>query len=111
MRWLVIAAAVGVAWALLRSREPAWYRDLVLRAYAADQIPLPGAPLEPAAAVALELDLPIAWVQQLGQADAVALDLAARRVKAAVLAAPPVDTSPATLAAYKSAALAAGGVA
>jgi hypothetical protein len=111
MRWWWLLAIGGLAWLVLRpGAAPAWYRDLMLRGYAGDQVPDATKPLDATVAeVALTVDLPLAWVQLLAVTiPAAELDAAARKVKAAILTAgAPADTSASTLAAYKSAALAA----
>ena len=39
--WKIIAG-VGIAWIVLRAFHPKWYDDLMLRAFASDQLAEPG---------------------------------------------------------------------
>lgn len=114
--WLIIGA---VAFALLKAKNPNWYDDLMLRAYAKDQVP-PPRPTDPeqqkkfetVALVSAAAGLPIGWVLEIAsKVRAEDLEAVAKRVRSKVLSmGPPADTAQPTLDGYKAAALAAGGV-
>lgn len=116
--WLIAGA---IAYALLKAKNPTWYEDLMLRGYAADQVPPPTTATDPetkkkfemAATVAQAVGLPIGWILEIAQKVSPSdLPLIAAKIAAKVKSlGPPSDTTAATLAAYKAAAMAAGGVA
>lgn len=113
--WLIIGA---VGFALLKAVRPNWYQDLMLRAYAKDQIP-PPRPVDPeqqkkfetVAMVSAAAGLPIGWVLEIAsKVRAEDLEAVAKKVRAKVLSmGPPADTEPHTLEYYKATAIAAGG--
>jgi hypothetical protein len=115
--WLVIGA---VAFALLKAKYPRWYEDLMLRAYARDQIP-PPRPVDPdqqkkydtVAMVSAAAGLPIGWVLEIAsKVRPEDLAAVAKRISAKVISmGPPKDTQPETLQSYKQTAIDAGGVA
>lgn len=117
MGWKGWLACVGVAWIVLRAERPAWYQDLMLRAFAQDQIADPGTTpaaqqqFEQAADLAARYLLPVGWVLVLAEkVSGVPLEVAVQRVQQAVLAkGPPLDTQNQTLVDYKQSVLAAGG--
>ena len=115
--WKIIAG-VGIAWIVLRAFHPKWYDDLMLRAFASDQLAEPGKTpeaqkkFEQCADLAARAVLPIGWVIKLAEsASGTTLEQAVQNVKAKVLnMGPPTDSKPETLAKYKEAAIAAGKV-
>lgn len=115
--WLYIGIAAG-AWLLVRAWHPKWYDDLMLRAFAGDQLAEPGktpqaqAQFEQAADIAARALLPLGWVLKLSEVyTGTSLEQAVQKVKEKVLAmGPPPDTSPETLGKYREAAIAAGKV-
>lgn len=114
-KWLGIAS---LAWIVVRALHPKWYDDLMLRAFASDQIAEPGKTpqerekFEQAADLAARALLPIGWVIRIAEVTTgTTLEQAVQNVKAKVLAmGPPPDSKPETLSQYKASALAAGGV-
>ena len=112
--WLILGA---IGYAVMKSRYPHWYEDLTLRSYAGDNIASPGdtpeskSKFETAAKVAQQVGLPIGWILEIaGKYQDGDLTKIASRVQQKVLQmGPPNATDPATLAAYKDAALAAAG--
>lgn len=114
--WFIIGA---VAFALLKAKYPNWYQDLMLRAYAKDQIP-PPRPVDPeqqkkfetVSMVSAAAGLPIGWVLEIAsKVRPEDLQVVAKKISAKVLAmGPPTDTEPHTLEYYKATAIAAGGV-
>ena len=114
--WTYIGIAAG-AWILVRAWQPKWYEDLMLRAFASDQIAEPGKTpearkqFEAAADLAARSLLPLGWVLKLAEGyTGTSLEQAVQSVRQRVLAmGPPADTSPETLARYRADALAAGG--
>lgn len=103
--WVGIAA---FAWIFLRATRPAWYNDLMLRAFAGDTgdntTQIAGA-----ADLAAKYLLPMGWVVRIAEVGTgVTLEQAIQKVQAQVLKmGPPADTEKATLAAYKEAAISA----
>ena len=114
--WLIIGA---VAFALIKAKYPRWYEDLMLRAYAKDQIP-PPRPVDPeqqkkydtVSMVSAAAGLPIGWVLEISaKVRPEDLQMVAKKISAKVLAmGPPSDTEPLTLEYYRATAIAAGGV-
>lgn len=113
--WLIIGA---VAFAILKAKNPYWYEDLMLRAYAKDRLP-PSTPtpeqqqkLQVASTVASAVGLPIGWVLEIAmKVDAKDVPVIAKRVADKVKSmGPPADTADATLAEYKRKALEGVGV-
>jgi hypothetical protein len=115
--WKYIAIAAG-AWILVRAFRPKWYDDLMLRAFASDQIAEPGKTpedrkrFEEAADIAARALLPLGWVLKLAEVySGTTLEQAAQKVKSQVLASgPPADSKPETLAKYRADAINAGKV-
>jgi hypothetical protein len=113
-----ILAGVAIGWILLRAFRPKWYDDLMLRAFASDQLAEPGKTpeaqkkFEEAADIAARFLLPLGWVLKIAETSSgTTLEQAAQNVKAKVLnMGPPPDTQTATLAKYKEAALGAAKV-
>lgn len=89
---------------------PTWWPDVMLRAFAPDQIAprpttMPPAVADAAGAAASAVQVPIGWLYELLQAglDPGKLQLAASALAhAAKTLGPPKDAQPATLAAWKS---------
>lgn len=110
-----IAIAAGV-WVLVRALRPKWYDDLMLRAFASDQLAEPGKTpearkkFEEAADIAARALLPMGWVLKLAEVyTGTTLEQAAQKVKAQVLSmGPPPDSKPETLAKYRETAIGAG---
>lgn len=115
MLWIAAAA-----WLVTRAVRPKWYDDLMLRAFASDQIAglPPGADqkarenFEKVADTAAKYALPLGWLLRAAEVGTgESLEGTAKKLKAKVLSmGQPANTEPGTLAAYKSAALAAVGV-
>jgi hypothetical protein len=114
MLWKVLAG-VSLAWLLVRATRPRWYDDLMLRAFASDQLAEPGKTpearkqFEESADLAARALLPLGWVLKIAEtASGVTLEQAVQNVKQQVLAmGPPPDTKPETLAQYRAKALSA----
>jgi hypothetical protein len=112
--WKVIAG-VSLTWIVLRSLKPKWYDDLMLRAFASDQLAEPGKTpearrkFEEAADLAARALMPVGWVIRIAEiTTGTSLEQAVQNVRAKVLAmGPPPDSKPETLAKYKEAAIAA----
>lgn len=112
--WLAVGL-VGGLWIVLRATKPRWYQDLMLRAFASDQLAEPGKSqkaredFEKAADLAARAMLPLGWVVKIAEiSTGVTLEQAVQAVQKKVLAmGPPADSRPETLAAYRSAALSA----
>lgn len=112
--WKVLAG-VSIAWIVLRSLKPKWYDDLMLRAFASDQLAEPGKTpearkkFEEAADLAARALMPVGWVIRIAEVTTgTSLEQAVQNVKAKVLSmGPPPDSKPETLAKYKEAAIAA----
>lgn len=112
--WKVVAG-VAIAWVLVRAIRPKWYDDLMLRAFASDQLAEPGKTeaekkqFEECADLAARALLPMGWVLKIAEvASGVTLEQAVQNVKAKVLnMGPPLDTKPETLAQYRATAIAA----
>lgn len=115
--WKIIAG-VSLAWIAIRAFRPKWYDDLMLRAFASDQLAEPGKTpeaqkkFEEAADLAARVMLPLGWVLKIAETTTgTSLEQAAQNVKAKVLQmGPPPDTQTATLSKYKEAALGAAKV-
>ncbi len=113
--WLILGA---VAFAVLKTANPHWYEDLMLRGYAKDS--LPPSNLTPdqqtkfqiASSAASAVGLPVGWLFEIAlKVQPGDLPTIAKRIADKVKSmGPPADTSDAALAAYKAQALAAGGV-
>ena len=109
--WLVIA---GVSYAVFNAVRPHWYDDLMNRAYAPDHLvqPTDVAPdkWQLATMAATAVGLPVGWLIDIAQkVKPEDVPIIAAKITAKVLAmGQPADTQPATLAAYKDAAIAAG---
>lgn len=107
---VLVALAALAAWNAWKSSRPKWLDDVLLRTYASDHVK--GATKdEKAADVALELGLPITWVEELrdlGVDDTRLENAAAAAVNYMVDVGPPSSSDPATLAAYRAAAIQAG---
>lgn len=114
--WLILG---GVLYAVLKTSNPHWYEDLMLRSYAKDQIPPSNLPpeqqqkLQAASLAASAVGLPVGWIVEIAiKVKAEDLPVIAKRIADKVKSmGPPPDTTDATLAVYKAKALAAGGVA
>jgi hypothetical protein len=112
--WKVLAG-VSIAWIVTRSFRPKWYDDLMLRAFASDQLAEPGKTpeaqkkFEEAADLAARALLPVGWVIRIAEiTTGTSLEQAVQNVRAKVLSmGPPPDSKPETLAKYKEAAIAA----
>lgn len=110
-----IVAGVSLAWIILRATKPRWYQDLMLRAFASDQVAEPGKTpeeqkkFEEAADIAARALLPLGWVIKIAEVSTgVTLEQAVQKVQQKVLAmGPPPDTKPETLAKYRETAIAA----
>lgn len=115
--WKIIAG-ISIAWIVIRAVRPKWYDDLMLRAFASDQLAEPGKTpeaqkkFEECADLAARVMLPLGWVLKIAEtASGTTLEQAAQNVKAKVLAmGPPPNTENTTLAKYKEAALSAAKV-
>ena len=113
--WYV--GGVAALWLLIRSSKPQWYQDLMLRAFAGDQIAEKGTTpeaqkqFEAAADIAARAMLPLGWVLKIAElTTGVTLEQAVQKVQEKVLAmGAPKDSKPETLAKYKEDALAAAG--
>jgi hypothetical protein len=113
---LKYAGIAALVWIVVRALHPKWYDDLMLRAFASDQLAEPGKTeeskkkFEEAADLAARALLPIGWVLKIAETTSgVTLEQAVQNVKQQVLKmGPPTDTKPETLAQYKKAAIAAG---
>lgn len=113
-----ILAGVAIGWILLRAFRPKWYDDLMLRAFASDQLAEPGKTpeaqkkFEEAADLAARVMLPLGWVLKIAETTTgTSLEQAAQNVKAKVLGmGPPADTKPETLAKYRETAISAAKV-
>lgn len=113
--WLILGA---VAYAVLKTVNPYWYEDLMLRAYAKDRLPPSSLTpeqqekLQAASLVSSAAGLPIGWVLEIAmKVDPKDLPVIAKRVADKVKSmGPPIDTSEATLENYKRKALAVAGV-
>jgi hypothetical protein len=107
--------AFALLWILLRATKPKWYQDLMLRAFASDQVAEPGKSpeaqqqFEQAADLAARALLPLGWVLKVAEiTTGVTLEQAVQKVQQKVLdMGPPADTSPETLAKYRDTAIAA----
>ena len=112
-----IVAGVSLAWIILRATKPRWYQDLMLRAFASDQVAEPGKTpeerkkFEEAADLAARALLPLGWVIKVAEiSTGVTLEQAVQKVQQKVLSmGPPPDTKPETLAKYRETAIAAAG--
>ena len=113
--WKVLMG-VSITWLLVRAVRPKWYDDLMLRAFASDQLAEPGKTpesqkrFEECADLAARALLPLGWVLKIAETTSgVTLESAVQNVKQKVLAmGPPPDTKPETLAQYRATAIAAG---
>lgn len=111
--WLAIGAVALV----LLAKSQRWYEDLMLRAFARDNVPphddTPQGKrnLQLASSAASEVGLPVGWVLELiPKVKPEDLQAAAQRVAAKVKSmGPPPDTTDATLAEYKKTAMSAAG--
>lgn len=121
MTFAKVLKYVGIAalgWIVIRAIRPKWYDDLMLRAFASDQLAEPGKTpeaqkkFEECADLAARVMLPLGWVLKIAEtASGTTLEQATQNVKAKVLnMGPPPDTKPETLAQYKEAALGAAKV-
>lgn len=112
--WWYVGAAAAL-WIITRATKPKWYQDLMLRAFASDQLAEPGKTpeaqkqFEQAADIAARALLPLGWVLKIGEiATGVTIEQAVQRVQEKVLAmGPPADSKPETLAQYRETAIAA----
>lgn len=110
-----VTIGVSLAWILLRATKPRWYQDLMLRAFASDQVAEPGKTpeaqkqFEQCADIAARALLPLGWVIKIAEiSTGVTIEQAVQKVQQKVLAmGPPSDTKPETLAKYRETALAA----
>jgi hypothetical protein len=113
-----VGLVVGVGWIVVRSWRPAWYDDLMLRAFAGDNLRDPGktkeeiAAFEKAADLAARVVIPLGWALRIVETvGPIKAEDAVKAVKAQVLAwGPPTSTDPASLEAYKAKALKTAGV-
>lgn len=113
-----IVAGVSITWIVVRALRPKWYDDLMLRAFAGDQLAEPGKTpeaqkrFEECADLAARMMLPLGWVLKIAEVSTgTTLEQAAQNVKAKVLAmGPPPDSKTETLAKYKEAAISAAKV-
>ena len=114
--WYV--GGVALLWIIVRAAKPKWYQDLMLRAFASDQVAEPGKTpeaqkqFEQAADIAARALLPLGWVIKIAEiGTGVTLEQAVQKVQQKVLAmGPPADSKPETLAKYRADALAAAKV-
>lgn len=114
--WQKVLIGLSVSYAILKYCEPHWYEDLMCRAYAPDYLVKPGADaasqsnFEAASAAAAVVGLPVGWLIDIAsKVQPGDLTIIAGKIRDKVLAmGQPVDTTPATLASYKAAAIAAG---
>jgi hypothetical protein len=118
VKWWQVGLVVGVGWIVVRSWRPAWYDDLMLRAFAGDNLQDPGKTkqeieaFEQAADLAARCVIPLGWALRIVEmVGPVRAEDAVKAVKAQVLAwGPPASTDAASLAAYKAKALQTVGV-
>lgn len=111
--WIAIGAVAALV--LTLAKQQRWYYDLMLRAFAKDQVPphvtTPEGKrsLQVASSVASEVGLPVGWVLEMApKVPPDGLSAAAQRVVDKVKSmGPPPDTTEQTLAWYKKQAMSA----
>jgi hypothetical protein len=107
-----VTIGVSLAWIILRATKPRWYQDLMLRAFASDQVAEPGKTPEAQKQFEQCADIaarPLGWVIKIAEiSTGVTIEQAVQKVQQKVLSmGPPSDTKPETLAKYRETALAA----
>lgn len=101
---LLLGLGIGYWLASRATGKPAWWTDVMTRAFAADQVTVRRDALADAAsAAAAAAGVPVQWVVEVAEKGAKDLSAAAQKMAALALSmGPPADSLPATLAAYRS---------